>query len=579
MSMLAPGQFDEWDTAVPDWADRIRVGKSLFPKLPLHDAYSKKALEIFKSLRNPDLPGFPTFGETCDEWVFDLVSVIFGSYDPDVKKRYLREFFVMIPKKNGKTAISAAIIVTACILNLSPEAQFVMVAPTIKLANNAFNTACGIIRRTATITALFSEPSASQRIVRLLNKDIPSEISIVAADTEVVTGIKNATVLIDETHVFASKPSAEAVFTEIRGSQSHPGNKHFLLQITTQSKKPPVGVYRSELTTARRVRDGKIKKPMLALIYELPVDMIKNGGWKDEDTWSLVNPHLGRSVDLDFLRDQVSTAEDAGEEKLAMVASQYFNVEIGTSQGDDGWRAQAYWDNSCEHFGSVGLDLLHEFIEQVDVVTFGADGGGDDDLCGAVALGKNFSTGRTLIWGRAWCQPEVLKLRKSIAPALSTFASDGDLVICSEAFQHVAEIVEIVSILHESGKMPEEGAVGLDFAGLPEILTELQLAGYDYPFVSAVKQGWDLQTAIKSIPLQLKAGNWRHMNQPLVAWSVGNARVETKRSNQYITKELAGAAKIDVVIGMLNAAQLMNRNPQPLGRGLDDFLNNPVMVA
>ncbi|WP_232820661.1 terminase large subunit, partial [Thalassobius sp. I31.1] len=211
MSDLSPGQFDEWSTAVPNWEELIKSGKPPIPKLPLHDAYAEKALEIFKTLRAPDLDDYPTYGEICDEWVFDLVRVIFGSYDPELKKRYLREFFVMIPKKNGKTSIAAAIIVTACILNLSPAAEFILIAPTIKLANNAFKQACGIISRTERITGLFSEPKDSTRTIKNLNEDIPSEIIIKAADADTITGAKNATILVDETHVFATKPSAKGV--------------------------------------------------------------------------------------------------------------------------------------------------------------------------------------------------------------------------------------------------------------------------------------------------------------------------------------------------------------------------------
>ncbi|WP_223274925.1 terminase TerL endonuclease subunit [Tateyamaria sp. syn59] len=575
MAMLAPTQFDDWSTAVPDWADRIMHGKSIFPKLPLYDAYAEKALKIFKGLRNPDLDGFPTFGEICDEWVFNLVRVVFGSYDPELKKRYLREFFVMIPKKNGKTAIAAAIILTACILNMSPSALFILVAPSIDLARNAFDTICGIIERTASIRPLFSEPTTSTKTVRNLNPDIPSKIQIKAADTDIVTGLKNATVLIDETHVFAKKADAKGIFTEIRGALSHPQNKHFLLQITTQSKKPPVGVYRSELQTARRVRDGKLKRPMLALIYELPVEAVKDGGWKDEDTWHLVNPHMGRSVDLDYLRDEVQKAEDEGEESLALVASQHFNVEIGTGQGDDGWSAQQHWDKA-----TIVL-TLEDLLERVEVCTIGVDGGGDDDLCGLVVLGKEKLTGAYLAWCKAWAQPEVLKRRKSIAPALETFEQDGHLVVCAadRPFQHVEEVVDLVLEVQATGKLGKEYSVGLDKAGLPELQTELEKAGIVEPLLTRVPQGWELQAAIKSIPLRLKARLMLHGGQPVFAWSIANARVSIRGSNSYIEKEVAGAAKIDVVIGLLNAHMLLSRNPEPSGGGLDDFLLNPVMVA
>src|SRR5690554_16116 len=98
-----------WSTAVPDWEARIRARRSLLPDLPLHDAYADKALRIFKMLVVPDIEGRPTHGEVCEQWVFDFVRAIFGSYDPEARRRYLREFFLLIPKKNGKTSISAAI--------------------------------------------------------------------------------------------------------------------------------------------------------------------------------------------------------------------------------------------------------------------------------------------------------------------------------------------------------------------------------------------------------------------------------------------------------------------------------------
>lgn len=76
---------DAWDTAVPDWEQRIRNRDSLIPDLPLFDPMAQKALRIFKRLRVPDIIGTPTYGEACEQWVFDLVAAIFGSYDPETK--------------------------------------------------------------------------------------------------------------------------------------------------------------------------------------------------------------------------------------------------------------------------------------------------------------------------------------------------------------------------------------------------------------------------------------------------------------------------------------------------------------
>jgi hypothetical protein len=124
---------------------------------------------------------------------------------------------------------------------------------------------------------------------------------IKAADADVITGSKATFILVDETHVFSQKGKAADIFIEIRGSlAARPDG--FLLQITTQSKDPPAGVFKSELNIARDVRDGLIDLPLLPMLYELPLRVAENGGWKDPKTWALVNPNLNRSVDEAYLQ-------------------------------------------------------------------------------------------------------------------------------------------------------------------------------------------------------------------------------------------------------------------------------------
>ena len=57
-----------WSFACPDWADRLREGRSLVPDLPLDRAAADRALRAFNTLRLPDVPGTPTFGEASGPW-------------------------------------------------------------------------------------------------------------------------------------------------------------------------------------------------------------------------------------------------------------------------------------------------------------------------------------------------------------------------------------------------------------------------------------------------------------------------------------------------------------------------------
>ena len=113
----------DWSTACLDWEDRITHRRSLIPdNIEVFEDEANRALRIFKRLKCPDVEGFPTYGQLCDDWVLDIVRVIFGSYDAEIKRRMIREFFVLVPKKNGKSSIAAAIMVTAAIMNRRPAA-------------------------------------------------------------------------------------------------------------------------------------------------------------------------------------------------------------------------------------------------------------------------------------------------------------------------------------------------------------------------------------------------------------------------------------------------------------------------
>ncbi|MGL4497345.1 MAG: terminase large subunit [Beijerinckiaceae bacterium] len=558
----AGGGAQAWSTAQPDWKARIAAKESLIPALPLDEAKADRAERIFRNLRVPDIEGTPTYGEVCGPWVIDLVRAIFGAFDIETGLRMVREYFVAIPKKNGKTSIAAAIIVVAMLLNERPKAEALLIAPTQRIAEMSFAQAAGIIALSTTpsgtpLAALFTV-HAHIKTIRYLRPDVPCEMVIKAADADVITGSKASIVLIDETHVFATNRNADGIFVEIRGGLSHPQNKGFLLQITTQSKDVPRGVFRQELRRARAVRDGELVASLLPVIYELPPEVAARDGWKDPATWSMVNPHLGRSVDAGYLADELSKAEADGFGALALFASQHLNVEIGQSLSGDAWDGARHWQQ-CAAKGGLTLDQL---LAQSEVVVIGIDWGGADDLASLAVIGRSQYDKGWLHWQQSWARPSVLEQRKAIAPALMDFVACGDLALVETGEEQAEQCADLCARIAASGKLPDAHAIGLDSAGVALLIDALQARGLTEPRVEAVAQGWKLQTAISTLPLKLEDRRLRHGNQPMMAWAVGNAKQELKGSNYVVTKQAAGAAKIDPLMATFNAAMLMFLNPQ-----------------
>ncbi|MFQ6550493.1 terminase large subunit [Aestuariibius sp. 2305UL40-4] len=574
MKHLLPEDFTPdpaWSTAVPDWEARILEGRSLIPELPLYDAVAEKALRIFKRLRVPDLIGTPTYGEVCDEWTFDLVRVVFGSYDPETKQRKIREFFLLVPKKNAKSAIAAAIIVTAAILNERPQAELFLISSTQQIASIAFDQAAGIIRLDPDLDDVFD---IKDHIKQIIHRTTKAVLMIISADLKVVTGSKAAYVLIDELHEFGATAKAAKILLELRGGlKSRP--EGFLLIITTQSKDRPTGEFEKELNLARAVRDGEIQLPRLAVLYELPREMQEEQAWRNPATWPLVNPNLGRSIQAVDLADDLRTAEEKGQEDVALFASQHLNVEIGLGLKTGRWIGANYWQKQARE--ELSLDGI---LETSEVCVVGLDGGGLDDLLGIGVLGRHAETRLWQHWGKAWADREILKLRKSIAPELQALVDEEQLTLVDNLEEEaIPEIVALCIRLRDLGLLPEQNGIGMDPQGVAAIVDALVEAEFEIEDIQAIGQGYKLHAAIKSLPVRLKNGTVIHCGQRLMTWCVENARTEARGNAVIVTKAESGTGKIDPLMALFNAYQLMSWNPQA-SRPMDltAFLDNPVMA-
>src|SRR5699024_10234601 len=92
----------ERSTACLDWAKRIMAGQSLIAFEPLFKVQAEAALRIFKQLVVADVAASRTMGEISRQWVLDFVAAIFGAYNPETGERLIREFLLLISKKNSK---------------------------------------------------------------------------------------------------------------------------------------------------------------------------------------------------------------------------------------------------------------------------------------------------------------------------------------------------------------------------------------------------------------------------------------------------------------------------------------------
>ena len=538
----------EWTTACPDWADRLINGESIIPP-PIFPEMAEQALDVFMQLKIVDAPGSPTFGEACAQWVFDLVASIFGAYDPDTGRRLITEWFILIPKKNSKSTIAAGIMMTALILNWRQSAEFSILAPTVEVANNAYAPARDMTQRDEDLDALMH---VQTHVKSITHRESGATLKVVAADSNTVGGKKSVGTLVDELWLFGKRHDAENMLREaIGGLASRP--EGFVIYLTTQSDEPPAGVFKQKLQYARDVRDGVIvDKRFVPVIFEHPPEMVKAKEHLKAENLALVNPNLGYSVDEVFLNREYEKAKNGGEESLRGFLAKHANVEIGLALRSDRWAGADFWEES------VTPVTFDQMLERCEVIDIGVDGGGLDDLLGLYLVGREKDSQRKLGWGYAWVHPSVLERRKEIAPALEDFAKAGHLTLVRRVGDDVEELADICEQVLAAGLLD---LIGCDPVGLGAILDKLAEREIPEGKIVSVSQGWKLGGAIKTAERWLASGEFQPAAQPMMAWCVGNARVEPRANSILITKQASGSAKIDPLMAMFNAVTLMAQNP------------------
>lgn len=529
----------------------MRRGESIIPP-PLFPDEAERALSVFKALRIVDAPGSPTFGEACDQWVFDLVASIFGAYDPESGRRLITEWLVLIPKKNSKSTIAAGIMMTALVLNWRQSAEFSILAPTVEIANNSFYPARDMCAERAD-EELAALMHAQSHVKTITHREKGATLKVLAADSSTVGGKKGVGTLVDELWLFGKRPDAENMLREATGGlASRP--EGFVIYLTTQSDDPPAGVFLQKLRYARDVRDGKINDPrFVPVLYEFPQGMIKAKEYEDASTWSMVNPNMGFSVDREFLEREFGKAKNDGPESMRGFLAKHLNVEIGMALRSDRWSGADFWEAA----GRPGL-TLQDVIDRSEVIAVGIDGGGLDDLLGAAVLGREAESGKWLLWSHAWAHPGVMARYKVEAARFADFEADGDLTIVPALPDDVAGVCEVVSRVHESGKL---AMVGLDPSRIGVVRKGLADAGVPEDKVIGISQGWRLFGAMTVAERKLADGGMVHGGSRMMDWCVGNAKIEPKGNAQLITKQASGRAKIDPLMAGLNAVEIMATNP------------------
>lgn len=542
----------DWDTSCKDWEQRLIAGESIVPCGPLFPERATEALRIFRSLRIIDVARSPTMGEIARPWVIDFASAIFGAYDQDSGRQLIRYSMLLVSKKNGKSTLAAAMMLTALCLNWRKSAEFIILAPTVEVANNSFGPAKDMIQADDKLNALMHVQPHFRMVT---HRNTGATLKVIAADNEAVSGKKASGVLIDELWLLGKRANADSMLREaIGGLASRP--EGWVIYTSTQSDQPPAGVFADRLTEFRDIRDGKVEdKRSLPVLFEFPQKMLKNGDYRKPENFYITNPNLGASVDTEFLLDEWTKAERKGEANFRAFAAKHLNVEIGIALRSDGWAGAEYWPRGIDT--SITFDSI---LERSECISIGIDGGGLDDLLGVSIIGREKLTKRWLVWTHAFISPEGMERRKLNTTLYKGFIDDGDLTLVDQLPDDLAGVTEIVLRVKESGLLSCVGVDAIGIGGIVDAMDSIDVTE-EAGLLRSVRQGISLMGAIKTVERKLADGSLLHQGQRMMDWCVGNVKVIFTPTAMRLARDESGAGKIDPLAAIFDAAELMMANP------------------
>lgn len=265
------------------------------------------------------------------EWQRIIIRKIYDPTWPGTLNRKVRRALISMARKNGKTALIAALVLVHLV---GPEATF---NQEIYSAANDKEQAAIVYRHAAAMVEMSPELSALVRPIpsrkRLVCTHFGSFYAALSSDAKTKHGLNPAVWIYDELGQTTKTDLYDALDTS-QGAQAEPLG----IVISTQAVSPQ-SIMSQLVDDGKRMNAGLVDDDgtQVAIIYEAPVDSDPF----DEENWRLANPALGDFLSLEELRAAANKAKRLPS-RLAVFRNLHLNQQVDGLDhviGPEDWKA------------------------------------------------------------------------------------------------------------------------------------------------------------------------------------------------------------------------------------------------
>jgi phage terminase large subunit-like protein len=446
-------------------------------------------------------------------------------------ERQYRTCLLMLPRKNGKSEMAAAVALYGLLADGEIGAEVYSAAADKDQAALVFNVAAQMVRNDPYWNSQCEIVDSQKRIVY---RKTGSFYRAISAEAYSKHGFNASMVIYDELHAAPNRELWDVLTTSM-GARVQP--LVFAISTAGYDRNSILWELYSHAKNVERQPD--LDPTFLPLIFEAPID----ADWTDEAVWKAANPALDDFRSIEEMRIAAQRAKSIPAQQNTF-RRLYLNQ---WTEQDERWLDMALWDGCA---GSVdvaalqgrecyaGLDLASTRDVTAFVMVF-PDGEGGYDVVPHFWVPADSLAGRVKrdrVPYDQWRDAGVMHV------------TDGNVCDYDRVRADIMELSEQFDIRE----------IAYDRWGATQLVTQLQADGAE---CIPLGQGFASMSApTKELDKLILGRQIRHGGHPVLRWMAGNVAVEQDAAGNLKPSKKKSTERIDGIVALVMAIDRATRN-------------------
>ncbi|MBO1105058.1 terminase large subunit [Enterococcus faecalis] len=468
-------------------------------------------------------------------WQKAMLEAIFGFVDIEGNRKY-RRVFLLIGRKNGKSAIASAIGLYMMVADLENGSQILATAAKKDQAKIIWQEAKLMVKKSPTLRKMIKT-----RVADMVAEFNDAEFKPLASDSDSLDGLNAHCSLMDEIHSWKGR-GGRPLYDVIVDSMT--AREQPLILITTTS-----GTTREDIFDELREEMGDIidgwdnaegyqDERTIPFMYELD----KPEEWREEKMWIKANPGIGVIKNQQSLKEKVDLAKQNPRMVRNMLCKE-FNINESDT---DAWLSFNDFNNEST-FDVLELKPRY-FIGGVDLSAT------TDLTCATAIFGVEDEPNKLYVMQQYFMPSDLFEERmKDDRVPYDKWKEQGIIILSGGSKVDYKDITNwYLKLQMEYDTYPFK--IGYDAWSSGYLIDELKNTfGPSVP--EAIHQGFkSLSAPMKALGADLMSGNINYNNNGLLKWCISNTRVKVdENANIKPVKGNNPRKRIDGLASLLDA--------------------------